>query len=121
MELNVNKEIRDYHEQIYFGLSMRQCIFAILAVGTSVLLYFLLSDKLSMELTSWCCVLGAAPFVVLGFVKYHGMTAEQFLQVWFKYQKMQRVRITAETQNLYADLFLQDNDTKKKKRKGGRK
>ncbi len=29
---------------------------------------------------SWICVLGAAPCVIFGFVKYHGMTAGQLTQ-----------------------------------------
>ncbi len=39
---------------------------------------------MSMETVSWICVLGAAPCVVFGFVKYHGMTAEQFIWAWIK-------------------------------------
>ena len=31
MEVKINKEIRDYTESVYFGLSLRQFIFSILA------------------------------------------------------------------------------------------
>lgn len=75
MEVKINKEIRDYTEAIFFGLSLRQFIFSGLACGIAVGLYFLLHPYMSMETVSWICVLGAAPCVVLGFVKYHGMTA----------------------------------------------
>ncbi len=27
MEIEINKEIRNYNESIFFGLTMRQCIF----------------------------------------------------------------------------------------------
>ena len=30
------------------------------------------------------CILGAAPFALLGFVTYHGMTAEQFIWAWLR-------------------------------------
>ena len=76
MEVKINKEIRDYTEAIFFGLSLRQFIFSGLACGIAVGLYFLLHPYMSMETVSWICVLGAAPCVVFGFVKYHGMTAE---------------------------------------------
>ena len=76
MEVKINKEIRDYTEAIFFGLSLRQFIFSGLACGIAVVLYFLLHPYMSMETVSWICVLGAAPCVVFGFVKYHGMTAE---------------------------------------------
>ena len=71
MEVKINKEIRDYTEAIFFGLSLRQFIFSGLACGIAVGLYFLLHPYMSMETVSWICVLGAAPCVVFGFVKYH--------------------------------------------------
>ena len=80
MEVKINKEIRDYTEAIFFGLSLRQFIFSGLACGIAVGLYFLLHPYMSMETVSWICVLGAAPCVVFGFVKYHGMTAGQLTQ-----------------------------------------
>ena len=83
-KVKINKEIRDYTEAIFFGLSLRQFIFSVLACGIAVGLYFLLHPYMSMETVSWICVLGAAPCVVFGFVKYHGMTAEQFIWAYEK-------------------------------------
>ena len=80
MEVKINKEIRDYTEAIFFGLSLRQFIFSGLACGIAVGLYFLLHPYMSMETVSWICLLGAAPCVVFGFVKYHGMTVEPVIK-----------------------------------------
>ena len=33
MEVKINKEIRNYTESMFFGLSMRQFIFSVLACG----------------------------------------------------------------------------------------
>ena len=84
LELKINPEIRDYTESVFFGLSIRQFIFSVFAVLVAVELYFLLKPGLGMETLSWVCTLAAAPFAALGFFKYHGMTAEQFLVVWFR-------------------------------------
>ena len=40
MEVKINKEIRDYTEAIFFGLSLRQFIFSALACGIAVGFYF---------------------------------------------------------------------------------
>jgi len=40
LEVKINKEIRDYTEAIFFGLSLRQFIFSALACGIAVGLYF---------------------------------------------------------------------------------
>ena len=62
---------------MFFGLSLRQFIFSVLACGVAVGLYFLLRPYVGTETVSWVCILGAAPFAALGFVKYNGMTAEK--------------------------------------------
>ncbi len=77
LEVKINREIRNYTESMFFGLSLRQFVFSLLAVGVAVGLYFLLRPYLGTETVSWVCILGAAPFAALGFVSYHGMTAEQ--------------------------------------------
>ena len=40
MEIKINTEIKDYNETIFFGLSIRQFIFALLACGAAVGIYF---------------------------------------------------------------------------------
>ena len=77
MEVKINREIRSYTESMFFGLSMRQFIFSVLAIGVAVGLYFLLRPHFGVETVSWMCILGAVPFALLGFLNYHGMTAEQ--------------------------------------------
>ena len=74
MEVKINREIRNYTESMFFGLSLRQLIFSVLACGVAVGLYFLLRPYVGTETVSWVCILGAAPFAALGFVKYNGMT-----------------------------------------------
>ena len=84
MEVKVNREIRQYTESMFFGLSLRQFVFSLLAVGVAVALYFLLKPRFGTETVSWMCILGAAPFAALGFVTYNGMPAEKFLWAWLR-------------------------------------
>ena len=42
MEVKINREIRDYTESMFFGLSMRQFFFSIAAIAVAIALYFLL-------------------------------------------------------------------------------
>ena len=62
MEIKVNKEIRDYTESIFFGLSMRQFFFSAIACAVAVLLYFLLKEHLGLETLSWVCILRSFTF-----------------------------------------------------------
>ena len=78
MEVKINREIREYTEGIFFGLTLRQCACAGLACAAAVLVFLLVKPRLGLETASWVCMLAAFPFVMVGFVKYNGMTAEKF-------------------------------------------
>lgn len=106
MEVKINREIRNYTESMFFGLTMRQFVFSLLAVGVAVGLYFLLRPYVGTETVSWMCVLGAAPFAALGFVSYHGMTAEQFLWAWFRSEMLEPREIRFEPVNYYYETSL---------------
>ena len=45
MEVKINREIRNYTEAMFFGLSMRQFIFSACACVVAVGLYFLLKPS----------------------------------------------------------------------------
>ena len=78
-EVKIPKEIRQYKESIFFGLSARQFFCAIFAVGIAAGAYLLLGDVIGKETASWLCIVLAAPAAMAGFFNYNGMTFEQFL------------------------------------------
>lgn len=114
MEVKINKEIRNYTESMFFGLSLRQFIFSLLAVGVAVGLYFLLRPHFGTETLSWMCILGAAPFAVMGFVKYNGMTAEQFVWAWFKSEFMTPKKLMFLPKNFYYETLKPTIETHEK-------
>ena len=106
MEIKVNKEIRDYTESIFFGLSLRQFIFSAMACGVAILLYFLLRGHLGIETLSWICILGAIPFGVLGFIKYNGMNAEEFVIAWIKSEILLPSVLLFKPENIYYEMKI---------------
>ena len=84
MEIKINQEIKEYNETMFFGLSVRQFIFALLACAAAVGIYFGCRPFLETEILSWLCMLGAAPFAVFGFVRYNGMPAEKIIKAWIR-------------------------------------
>ena len=105
MEVKINKEIRNYTESMFFGLSIRQFIFSVLACGVAVGLYFLLRPRFGTETLSWVCILGAFPFAAMGFIKYNGMTAEQFVWVWIKSEFLMPKKLMFLPNNLYYETM----------------
>ena len=105
MEVKINKDIREFSESVFFGLSLRQFIFSVLACVVAVILYFALKPFFGIETLSWICILGAAPFAVLGFVKYNGMTAEKFVIAFLKSEFLIPKKLTFKANNIYYEAF----------------
>ena len=85
MEIKVPKEVRQYHESIFFGLSLRQFGCSLAAVGAAVGMYFGCVDTLGTEATGWVCIFGAAPLALAGFFTYNGMLEKP--AALFKYKR----------------------------------
>ena len=105
IEIKIPKEVRDYHENIFFGLNTRQFICSVLAVGVAVGIYFALQPYVGTEEIGWMCILGAAPFAACGFFTYHGMTAEQVLWAWFKSEILCPKRLMFKSDSYYYETL----------------
>ena len=106
LEVRINKEVRDYQESLFFGLTLRQFMFALLAVAVALGVYFGLRPALGSEV-GWVCILGAAPFAACGFFHYHGMPAEQFAWAWLKSEILYPKRLVFKSENLYWNAITQ--------------
>ena len=114
MEVKINREIRNYTESMFFGLSLRQFIFSVCACAVAVGLYFVLKPYVGTETVSWMCILGAAPFAAVGFIKYNGMTAEQFVWAWIKSEFLMPKKLMFLPDNLYYETMKPSMDKYKK-------
>ena len=121
MEIRVNKEIREYTESMFFGLSLRQFIFSALACGVAVGIYLGLNPILGTETTSWLCIVAAFPFAVLGVLKYNGMTAEKFIAAWFKSTFLIPKKLTFGNTNYYYEMITDGRDENRKKKSQDRR
>ena len=126
MEVKINREIREYTESVFMGLSLRQFLFSVLACGVAVGAYFTFIPILGLETTSWVCILVALPFAILGFVKYNGMTAEKFVWAWIKSEILLPKRLLFRNTNIYYGLLHQVakqkmSKSKVEKKKEGKK
>ena len=110
LEVRINKEVRDYQESLFFGLTLRQFIFALLAVAVAVGIYFGLRPVLGSEV-GWVCVLAAFPFALGGFFQYNSMTFEQFILAVIRSELLYPKRLVFKSDHLYAKAL--ENSTLK--------
>ena len=105
MEVKINREIRNYTESMFFGLTLRQFIFSVLACTVAVGVYFLLGPYVGTETVSWLCILGAAPFAALGFLRYNGMPAEKCIAAFVRSELLMPKRLKFHPTNLYYEIL----------------
>lgn len=81
IEPRVHDEIKDYREKFY-NFTLRQWIFGILIVLTTVPLYLILSPKIGSDLTGWIVIVIAIPIGFFGFIPVQGLPAEKIIFYW---------------------------------------
>ena len=101
IEVRINKEVRDYQEGIFFGLTMRQFLCALGAVTVALAVYFFLGPALGGSDVGWACVLAAAPFALCGFYRYNSMTFEQFILAVIRSELLYPKRLVFKSDHLY--------------------
>ena len=57
IEVRINKEVRDYQESLFFGLSLRQFLAVLVAAGP----YFGMRNVVGSGEIGWICVLSPSP------------------------------------------------------------
>ncbi len=83
IEIRIPKEIKNYREKLFFGLTLCQCICAGVALLICVPLYIFGNKFLPQEAVSWLVLIIAAPLMLAGFFRYNDMTFEQFAVEYF--------------------------------------
>ena len=118
MVIKVNKEIKNYKESIFFGLSFRQFLCSALALGAAVGVYFGMSRILDKETVSWLCIVCAVPIAVTGFFQYNGLNFEKFVWTVIKSEVLFSGVRLFKSRNIYHELLEEvkhnDRATKKK-------
>ena len=124
MEIRINKEIKDYHESLFMGLSTRQFMCSLGAVGAAVGIYFGLKGVLDKETVSWLCIVCAAPLAAAGFFNYNGMNFEQFVVAYIYSEFLCSGVRTYKSENYIYEAYkevLKDVSVRKEKNKKGKK
>lgn len=116
IEVRIPKEIRDFKEKLFFGLTLRQTICTVIAIAICVPLYFWGKDYMSKDTLNWALLIVSLPLLLLGFVTYNGLTAEQLFIAWLKMQLNPQKRLYKQ-ESIYdqirKDVINEDKKSKK--------
>lgn len=90
---------------MFFGLSLRQFLFSLLAVIAAVGTYFGLRAVLGTGDVGWACVLVAFPFALGGFFRYNGMAFEKFVLAFIRSELLYPKKLLFRSNNFYAKVL----------------
>lgn len=87
----INKEIKEYREEVVLGLDMKTCIIFLIAIVLCVVEWFYFAHTLHVKnsIMSAVYVLTVLPFGFLAVYKYEGYTAWELIKIWFKFYFLQ--------------------------------
>ena len=103
IEIRIPKEIKNYREKLFFGLTLRQWICAGVALLICVPLYIFGRNFIPQEMVSWLVILIAAPLMLAGFFKYNDMFFEQFAVEFFYFYFFPQKRVYS-SEPVFVDL-----------------
>ena len=84
MIIEINKDIEKYQESVAMGLTAKQLVYSILALGSGCLIVFLLYEKIGLTFSCYVAVPIVAPIALCGFYSYNGMG---FIEVFTRYMR----------------------------------
>lgn len=117
IEIRIPKEIKEFKEKLFFGMTIRQLVATIVAIGINVPLYIKGKEYLGDDLTSWLVIIIAIPISLLGFFKYNQMPFERFIKVMLEFHFILPQKSSYKTENLYELLLNTDEEETTKKKK----
>lgn len=110
IEPRIHDEIKDYKEKFY-NFTLRQWIFGILILITTVPLYLVLSPKIGSNIAGWLVILVAIPIGFVGFIPIQGLNAERIMFFW----KRNYINFAKPILYKTEEELLQEKNGKKKK------
>lgn len=118
MILPINKEIKNYKQKVFFGLTVRRFIFLVLALMVGVITYFSIRNFVPFDVQTWIIGGAVIPVALLGFLEPYGMPLEKFLKIIIRNKFLVSKHLVFKSQTLYMEIeneYLKIQKTKNKK------
>lgn len=82
MQIPVNKNLDEYKDDFYKGLTLKQTVLSVLTVAVGTGVFLLLHSICGMGQTAalYLAILAALPFAASGFLKVHGMSLPEYFR-----------------------------------------
>ena len=123
IDIRMPKEVRDYKEKIYFGLTTKQLICSALVLLINVPLYWYGREIIGDDLIGWVVIIVACPFFAIGFIKYNGLKFEELMIAIIKFELLAPQKRKVKTKNFYEimDNYILTQEAIQKNKRGDKR
>ncbi len=116
MQIKTNKDVTEYEENVFIGMTMRQTLLGFAGVAVIAGAYFMTYNRMNSNLASWVAIGLGLPCFLFGFAKPHKMKLEKFLAIWFRCNFLEHRRLPFKTENkYYKACFNQEKEQEKRR------
>lgn len=111
LEVKIPKEIMEYKEKIFFGLSIRQLICVVIATVVCLITYFFVKPFIGNDLAGYLVLVEAMPIMGVGFLRINGFTFEKYVMLILKHMfgnqtRVYKTHLSVDFFDYYSDFGL---------------
>jgi FtsH-binding integral membrane protein len=116
MQIKTNKDVTEYEENVFIGMTMRQTLLGFAGVAIITAAYFTTYNRMNSNLASWVAIGLGLPCFLFGFAKPHKMKLEKFLAIWFVCNFLEHRRLPFKEENKYFKAcFVEEKQPNKRR------
>lgn len=105
LEVKIPEEIMKLQENVWLGLTLRQVIATILTLIITTCSFVFIKPWIGEDFAIFIGAVLATPVILIGFVKWHGMTGEKILMLVIIHHFFTPKKITFKSTNIFRTLL----------------
>lgn len=127
MDIELSEDLHHYRESLVLGLTAKQFLFSVLALGVGTAIVLLLYNRIGVTLSCYVATPFVVPLALTGFYNYHGLTFWQFAGRLLHFSFFNRPLLYGSTESveelkeLYMDRKLEEEKALQEKKKESKK
>lgn len=127
MEIELSEDLQHYKESLVLGLTAKQFIFSVLALGVGTGIVLLLYERIGITLSCYVATPFVVPLALTGFYNYHGLTFWQFARKMLYFSFFNRPLVYSSTESvqelkqIYMEIRQEEEKEEQQKRKEQKK
>ena len=112
MYVKVPKEIKDYDEKLFLGLTTPQLIWGGIACATGIVEFIIFKYIISTQIVSWIIIFTVIPIFLIGWQKKDGMQFNKYMAIVLQFKRRKQL-LLYDTEPKRKEVLFNEKQRKK--------